>query len=143
MGDSLNTQVYDSKRNKRSKKNGKSIWVKILLFIISMGLWGTTVYYGYINAKNYVDISINNVQQSNLMAVEQLKEEVRIVNSEIKILRDEIEDLKDDVRDADSTLTNANDIQEDIDKRLKYLDDKLARLQESLKVLEEAPNAKN
>ncbi len=104
MEDSLKAQKYESKRNSRSQNKGRGIWVNIILFIISIGLWGTIVYYGYINAKAYIDTSISSVEQSNIMAVEQLKEEVKIVNSEIKILQNEIKDLKEEIRDADSTF---------------------------------------
>jgi len=142
MEDTLYREKYD-KRKKRNKNSGTSIWIKVLLFIISLGIWCGIVYYGFIYAKEYIDTSINNVQQSNIMAVEQLKEEVKIVNSEINRLRIEIQDLKEEVRDTDSTLDNTNSIQEDIDKRLKYLDEKLIELQESLRILEGAPNVKN
>lgn len=143
MEDSLKAQKYESKRNRRRENKGRGIWVNILLFIICIGLWGTIVYYGYINAKAYVDTSISSVEQSNIIAVEQLKEEVKIVNSEIKILRNEIKDLKEEVRDADSTLSDSNYIQENIGEKLRYLDEKLIELQKSLKILEGAPNAKN
>jgi len=143
MEQSLNSQKHESKRMKRNSGSSKRIWMNILLFIISIGLWGTMVYYGYMSAKAYIDTSINKVQQNNIIAVNQLKEEVAIVNSEIQMLRTEIKDLKDEIRDADSTLSDSNDIQENIDKRLKYLDDKLKGLQETLRILEEAPNAKN
>ncbi|MDK2920202.1 MAG: hypothetical protein PWQ37_2935 [Candidatus Petromonas sp.] len=143
MENSLHSESYKSKRVKGNKNKGKRIWINILLFIISIGLWGTIVYYGYINAKAYIDDSINRIEQNNAMAVQQLKEEMKIINSEIKRLRSEIKDLKEEVRDADSTLTNSNDIQEGIDKKLKYLDDKLKDLQESLDILKEAPNVEN
>lgn len=143
MTDSMNPQSYHSRKPKRKKKKGNKILLNIFLFIISIGLWSGIVYYGYIYAKDYIDTSINNVMQNNIMVVEQLKEEVKIVNSDIRRLRKEIKDLKEEVRDADSTLSDANHIQEDIEERLKYLDDKLIKLKESLRILEEAPNVKN
>lgn len=143
MTDGLKAEKYQSKRTKGRKGKGRKLWVTIILFIISIGLWGTIVYYGYNYAKEYIDTSIASVQQNNIMAVEQLREDVKIVNSEIKRLQREVEDLKDEVRDADSALTDSNDIQENIDEKLKYLDDKLNELQKSLKILEEAPNVKN
>ncbi len=131
------------KRSKSNKKSGWRIFFKILAFLLSIGLWCGIVYYGYNYAKDYVDTSIANVQQNNMMAIEDLKEEIKIVNLEIRNLRDEIEDLEDELEDTDSTLSSTNDIQEDLEERLKYLDDKLIKLQESLEILGEAPNVQN
>ncbi|SKC91544.1 coiled-coil domain-containing protein [Maledivibacter halophilus] len=143
MSDSINSKSYQSGKIKRKKRKENKILRNMFLLIISIGLWGGIVYYGYMYAKEYVDKSISSVNQNNIMLVEQLKEEVKIINSDIKRLSNEIKDLKEEVRDADSTLSDSNNIQEDIDKKLKNLDDRLEKLKESLKILEEAPNVKN
>lgn len=121
---------------KRKKKKSKKIWINILIFILSVGFWGAAAYYGYTYAKNYIDISIKNVQQENALNVQQLTDQISLLNQEIKNLRDSIED-------ADSSLSYSAKVQRRIDKKLEDLDEQLEELEKSLEILKEAPDVQN
>lgn len=122
--------------SRKDKKKGMNIWLKIIMFLISVGLWSAVTYYGYTYAKEYVDSSINKVQIENASNIKELTEEV-------ESLTDEIYDLRKKIRDADDSINDSTEVQENIDKKLKALDSQLQRLESSLKILQEAPNVKN
>lgn len=129
-----NREVRESLRRKKAKR--KKFWISLLLFLVSIGIWTTVVYYGYNYAKDYVDTAIRNVQQENAMNIQQLTEEIQSLNQELINLRLSIEN-------TDSTLSNSTSLQERIDERLGELDRQLEELERSLKILKEAPNVKN
>jgi len=121
---------------KRKKKKNKKIWINILIFILSVGLWGAAVYYGYTYAKNYIDTAIKNVQQENAFNVQQLTDQINLLSQEIKNLRDSIED-------TDSSLSYSAKVQKRIDNKLEALDEQLEELEKSLEILKEAPDVQN
>ncbi|CAH2213440.1 hypothetical protein [Tepidibacter aestuarii] len=118
------------------RKKSRNVLINILIFMISIGLWGGIVYYGYGYAKNYIDTSINNVRQENAMNIQGLSDQVKLLSNEIK-------ELSDSLDDTDSTISNTTDVQNKIDNKLEELDDRLKELQKSLDILKEAPNAEN
>lgn len=127
-------EVRESARKKKTRR--KKIWINILVFILSIGVWAAVVYYGYTYAKGYVDTSIKNVQQENAINIQQLTGEIQSLNQEIINLRLSIEN-------TDSTLSNSTSVQERIDERLGELDRQLEELEKSLQILKEAPNVQN
>jgi len=118
------------------RKKSRNVLINILIFMISVGVWGGIVYYGYGYAKNYIDISINNVRQENAMNIQGLSDQVKLLSNEIK-------ELSNSLDDTDSTISNTTDVQNKIDNKLEELDDRLKELQKSLDILKEAPNAEN
>lgn len=118
---------------RRKKQRTRKILVNIAIFIVSVGLWCATVYYGYTYAKDYIDTSIRNVQQQNAMNIQQLTERMEVLGQEISGLRESIEE-------ADSTISDSTSVQRRIDDKLEDLEDQLEELERALEILKEAPN---
>lgn len=123
-------------RSKKKNKKNKKIWINVLIFILSAGIWSGVVYYGYTYAKNYIDVSIKNVQQENGTNIQKLSEDIELLSAEIKRLKNRIES-------TDDTISGSTEVQEKIDTKLSDLDGQLKTLEKSLKILQEAPNAQN
>ena len=118
---------------RRKKQRTRKILINIVLFIVSAGVWGAAVYYGYTYAKDYIDTSIRNVQQQNAMNIQQLTERMEALGREISGLRESIEE-------ADSTISDSASVQRRIDEKLEDLEDQLEELERALEILKEAPN---
>ncbi len=118
---------------KRKKRRVKKILINIVVFIVSVGIWCAATYYGYIYAKDYVDISIRNVQQQNAMNIQQLTKKMEALGHEIAGLREHIEE-------ADSTISSSTSVQRRIDDKLIDLQAQLRELEKALNILKEAPN---
>lgn len=127
-------QVEENSRKKKKKQN--KIWVNLLIFLVSAGVWGSLVYYGYTYSKNYIDVSIKNVQRENAINIQDLGEKIELLSKEIQGLKNRIEN-------TDDTISDSTVVQERIDKKLKDLDGQLKTLEKSLKILQEAPNEQN
>lgn len=138
MGENIAIQKADQKEehSRQKKKKAKKIWINVLVFVISAGVWSSAVYYGYTYAKNYIDMSIKNVQQENAI-------NIQAVSDRINVLSNEINSLKNSINNTDSTISDSTIVQERIDKKLKTLDIQLKTLEKSLQILKEAPNGEN
>lgn len=120
----------------RKEKNNSTTQKTIIFSLLAIILWGAIVYFGYTYAKEYIDTSIQQVQQENALNVQQLTEEVQTLKLEVR-------NLTDSIISTGLTLSNSTSIQDQIDQRLEALDKNLKDLENSLRVLQEAPNAKN
>ena len=125
------TMVENRRRSSKSKKANR-VLTNIIIFIIVVGVWSVVMSYGYTYAKNYIDASINNVRQENVMNIEEL-------NDQITLLSNSIKELNNSIDDTDTTISSTTDVQKRIDNKLEELDDRLKELQKSLQVLKEAP----
>lgn len=123
-------------RVKREKRKSRKVWINIIVFLVSAGVWLAAAYYGYTYAKEYVDTAIRNVQQENALNLQELSDRIEIMTQEIS-------NLKESIEDADSTISSSRSVQRDIDRKLEELDERLQDLQRSLNILKEAPNASN
>ncbi|MBA1334914.1 MAG: hypothetical protein HPY66_0535 [Firmicutes bacterium] len=123
-------------RAKREKRKSRKVWINIIIFLVSAGVWSAAAYYGYTYAKEYVDTAIRNVQQENALNLQGLSDRIEIMTQEISKLKESIED-------ADSTISSSRSVQKNIDKKLEELDERLQELQRSLNILKEAPNVQN
>ena len=120
------------RRSKRKAKTVKKRAINVVIFLICISLWGGVVYYGYINAKSYIDTSIQNVQQQNAMNLSD-------INEQILLLQNEISELRGSIENTGISLSDTGSLQKSIDRQLDALDDRLRELEKSLKVLQEAP----
>jgi predicted nuclease with TOPRIM domain len=121
---------------KKKKQRNKKIFINIVIFILSAGVWCAAAYYGYTYAKDYIDTSIRNVQQENAVNIQQLTERMELLGHEITGLRERIEE-------TDSTLSSSTSVQRRIDRQLGDLEDQLEELERALQILKEAPNVQN
>ena len=125
--------VENRRRSSKSKrKRINKVVTNILIFIIVIGFWCVVINYGYTYAKDYIDTSINNVRQENVMNIEEL-------NDQIKLLSNSIKELNNSIDDTDTTISSTTDVQKRIDNKLEELDAKLKELEKSLSVLKEIP----
>jgi DNA repair exonuclease SbcCD ATPase subunit len=129
------TEVSRVDAKKKNQKN-KKIFINIVIFILSAGVWYAAAYYGYTYAKDYIDTSIRNVQQENAVNIQQLTERMEMLGHEITGLRERIEE-------TDSTLSSSTSVQRRIDRQLGDLEDQLEELERALQILKEAPNVQN
>jgi predicted nuclease with TOPRIM domain len=121
---------------RKKKQRNKKIFINIVIFILSAGVWCAAAYYGYTYAKDYIDTSIRNVQQENAVNIQQLTERMEMLGHEITGLRERIEE-------TDSTLSSSTSVQRRIDRQLGDLEDQLEELERALQILKEAPNVQN
>ncbi len=132
-----NAKIQETEQSRmdarRKKQRIKKIFINIVVFIVSAGVWCAAAYYGYIYAKDYIDTSIRNVQQENAMNIQQLTERMEALGQEIAGLRENIQE-------ADSTISNSTSVQRRIDNQLEDLEDQLEELERALEILKEAPN---
>lgn len=120
----------------RKKRNNSNTQKTIIFSLLAIILWSAIVYFGYTYAKEYIDTSIQQVQQENALNVQQL-------TGEVQTLKLEVRNLTDSIISTGLTLSNSTSIQDQIDQRLEVLDKSLKELENSLKILQEAPNVKN
>lgn len=115
-------------RARRPKSGGKVFLYFVLLFL----LWGGLVYEGFYFTKHYFDQTINNIQQTNAMHMQE-------VNEKLAGLTNELYALQQAINNTDKTLSSSGDIQEELNKKILVLDEQLKALEKSLKILKEAP----
>jgi len=131
--DLLKEKHEQNNEGRRKKKPVR--WGGLIYGILFILIWGGIVYEGYYYSKNYFDKTINNIQQTNAMNVEQ-------INGRLDNLKNEMEELKMSFSSTDETLSSSGSIQEQLNKKIELLDGQLKNLEKSLKILKEAPNAK-
>lgn len=120
-------QPQTSRRKKTSSK--KAGFIYVLLFLL---IWGGLIYAGFYFTKQYLDNTINNIQQTNAMNIQEVKER-------LDSLANEMIALKSELSSTDETLSSSSSIQEQLRKKIDLLDAQLKNLEKSLKILKEAP----
>jgi septal ring factor EnvC (AmiA/AmiB activator) len=120
------TQQKTSRRKKTGSKLG---FIYVLLFIL---IWVGLVYGGFYFTKQYLDNAINNIQQTNAMNIQEVKERLDSLTNEMIALKSELSS-------TDETLSSSSSIQEQLNKKIDLLDSQLKNLEKSLKILKEAP----
>jgi len=113
---------------------GRSSIVKILIALSLVILWGGMVFGGYYFARQYVELSIRNVQKTNATSVETLGGRLDTMSAQLK-------DIENTLRGAGLTLSSSDSTQKELNKKIENLDRQLQELERSLKTLKEAPNA--
>lgn len=131
LGTELNLQdkVSNKPNRVRSTKSGGKVVIYILLFFL---IWGGLVYGGFYFTKQYFDRTINNLQQTNALNMQEVNEKLAGLNNELYALQQAISN-------TDETLLSSGDIQEELTEKIKILDEQLKALEKSLKILKEAP----
>lgn len=126
------TEQRPPRRKIKKNKTTRQARIKILVWVLSIAVWLGIVYYGTTMAKDYIDVSIKNVEQANAIGLKDINEQVLELKAEIIALRDSI-------KDTDNSLSSTGQLQESIDEQLTALNSRLEELEASLKLLKEAP----
>ncbi|MBO8129493.1 MAG: hypothetical protein H0Z39_09900 [Peptococcaceae bacterium] len=116
----------------RRKRTRPSPWTKPLSFLLVLVLWGGLVYGGCYYAKQYIDRTIQDVQQTNAM-------NVRAIKDRLDTLAAKIQEIEDVLQQADQTLASSGSTQKELNKKIAELDRQLQELEKSLNILKEAP----
>lgn len=123
------TSVPKSDVNRRNVCKRRANTSAVLVLII---LWGALVGGGFYIAKEYLDKSINMVQQTNSMSIQTLSD--RMDN-----LAGEIQSLKQLWGNADQTLSTTGSLQMELNQKIEMLIQRQEELERSLNILKEAP----
>lgn len=122
-----------STQEKRKPK--KSSWVlNFIVVLLIIAIWGGIVYSAYYYARQYIDLSIQMVQQTNAM-------NVQIITDRLDTLGSEITKIREALQDTGKTISSSTSTQEELSDKINKLDKQLQELEKSLKILREAPDA--
>ncbi|MGI6451964.1 MAG: hypothetical protein ACOX0E_00530 [Syntrophomonadaceae bacterium] len=114
----------------------KTVSNKGLPFFLVVFLWLALVCLGFYLAKEYIDNSLQNIQQNNAM-------NIKILEERIGEMTEELRQIEFALSEADETLSSSSFTQEKLNEKIEELDQRLSELSASLEILKEAPNAVN
>ncbi|MCD5407552.1 MAG: hypothetical protein LRZ99_07665 [Desulfotomaculum sp.] len=107
-------------------------WQKPVLIFLAVILWGGMIYGAAYYAQQYIDQSIQSVQQTNAMNVRNLEER-------LNVLATDMQEIKQILQDTDQVLGGTEDTQQALNNKIAALDKQLQELERSLHILKEAP----
>lgn len=125
----------DEQSTVRPRKTGSLKGIGFVYVLVLLLLWGGLVYGGFYFSKQYLDKTINNIQQTNALNIQEIKERM-------ESLTNEMIDLKSELSNTDQTLSSSSSIQAQLNQKIDLLDRQLKNLEKSLQILKEAPNAR-
>lgn len=108
----------------------------LMVIILTVLVWGGLVCGGFYLAKNYIDRSIKEVQETNAMNVQALDERLNSIHGEMQ-------DIKSALAQTDETLSSTNSTRKELNQKIEQLDEQLKQLQNSLKILQESGNVES
>lgn len=125
----------DEQRTVRPRKTGSLKGIGFIYVLVLLLLWGGLVYGGFYFSKQYLDKTINNIQQTNALNIQEIKERMESLTNEMIALKSELSN-------TDQTLSSSSSIQAQLNQKIDLLDRQLKNLEKSLQILKEAPNAR-
>ncbi len=132
MDDVITESEMRPRKKNHYKKGMHKKSSKTVIYVVIILVWLGFIAYGAMKAKDYIDVSIKNVEQANAISLKAINEQVLDLKAEIVALRESIEA-------TDSSLSSTGRLQESIDVQLSALNNRLQELEASLKILKEAP----
>ncbi len=124
--------MVEIKTNKHQETKKSSQKPRILLFLLIITFWVGLIYGAGYYTKQYIDYSIQTVQQTNAM-------NARAIEDRLELLSNNLQEIKDALQDTDQTISSSDSIQKELTNRITELDKQLKELQHSLAILKEAP----
>ncbi|MDD2212424.1 MAG: hypothetical protein PHV56_05580, partial [Clostridia bacterium] len=125
----------DEQSTVRPRKTGSLKGIGFVYVLVLLLLWGGLVYGGFYFSKQYLDKTINNIQQTNALNIQEIKERMESLTNEMIALKSELSN-------TDQTLSSSSSIQAQLNQKIDLLDRQLKNLEKSLQILKEAPNAR-
>lgn len=124
--------MNDSRETRKAKKPSPAI--KVLVVFLVVMLWGGIVCATGYYARQYIDQSIQTVQQTNAM-------HIRTLEDRLEVLSSDMQEIKEALQNTDQTISSSDSTQRELNNRITELDRQLQELQKSLMILKEAPDA--
>ncbi|WP_031515045.1 hypothetical protein [Desulfofalx alkaliphila] len=124
----MNNSQAPSKKDKKQALDQP----KVLPLVIAVVVWIAIVAGAGYFIKDYIDRSIQSVQQTNAMHVQTLEDRLSALGAEM-------EEIKYALQDTDQTLASSDSTQRVLNDKIEELDRQLKDLERSLNVLKEAP----
>lgn len=121
-------------RGKRTRKTGPRTGLPVI--ILTLFMWAALVCGGFLLAKNYIDRSFKEIQETNAMNVKALEER-------LNTLHRDIQEIESALAETDKTLSSANTTRQELNKKIEQLDNQLKELQKSLYILRESGDVEN
>ena len=121
-------------RGKRARKTASRLNLPIL--IITILVWAGLVCGGFYLAKDYVDNSIQEVQETNAMNVQTLDQKLTGIQKEM-------EEVKTALAQTDETLSSTDSTRKELNQKIEQLDKQLKQLENSLNILRESGDVEN
>ncbi len=106
------------------------------LVVAAILVWAGLIYGGFYLAKDYVDNSIQKVQETNAMNVKVLEDRLNSINTEMK-------EIKSALAQTDETLASTNSTRQELNQKIEELDKQLKALEKSLNILRESGDVEN
>lgn len=128
----LTTANIEQKNPNRRRKTRPGKWLGIFYCFLFLVFWGSLIFGGFYITKDYLDKSISNIQQTNAMNIQELKDR-------LDSLTNEMLELKQVLSSTDQNISSAGSIQIQLNKKIDLLDQQLKSLEKSLNILKEAP----
>lgn len=128
----LTAANIDPQNLNRRRKTRPGKWLGIFYCFLFFLFWGGLIFGGFYITKDYLDKSISNIQQTNAMNIQELKDR-------LDSLTNEMVGLKQALSSTDQNITSSGSIQVQLNKKIEQLDQQLKGLEKSLNILKEAP----
>lgn len=127
QADPFKANTGQSRQDRRKSGAGGGV-----LFITVL-LWAGLVFGGFYITRQYIDKTVQRVQQTNAMSVQAINERLDALNSDMK-------GLKEVLGAADETLASTGSLQKNLTEKIGMLEKQMQELERSLSILKEAPH---
>lgn len=133
------------KRNKDKKRKRAIVFLKVIVFLLSVAIWAALVYGGYYvantfieDSKNYVDQRIGEVKELNHQQLEQLIYDIKDVQVEIANIESELTIIQNDLKLTEEVITGADKTKLSLQQNIVELNKRLDQLRVAISRLEDA-----
>ena len=132
FGTNLHMKNTEELKSARARKTSSSKSLGPLYIVLFLLVWAGLVYGGFYYSKQYFDQEIKNIQQTNAMYIQEIKDRMDSLTNELIA-------LKGDLSNTDETISSSSSIHKELNAKIELLDKQLKNLEKSLQILKEAP----
>jgi septal ring factor EnvC (AmiA/AmiB activator) len=127
--ETIRPEENNARRNKKEGRRGVGLAVPLLVL-----LWLALVGGGVWLARDYIDNSLRDIQDTNALHVQALQDK-------LESLSQKLDELEMALEAADDSIARSSTTQEELNERIVELDRQLEKLEESLRILKESNDA--
>lgn len=125
----MTSTVHQNKPRQRRRERKPVL--RLMAALLALIVWAALGFAGYWYAKEYVNTTIRDVQETNALHVQALQDR-------LETLSQRLEEIERALATADDTIARSSITQEELNRRITELDQQLQQLEESLKILKES-----